>query len=266
MTKIGKHQLENDFFILPNKSDEEGHFQKFTEEVRDCETIHISTLAMDYPDKTTKKERIEIENEWIEKLPFLDNIKHLNIRHRVNNEYFNSICRMKNLESIYFWTSTVEDLNPLKNLKKLNFLHLESFTRLTDISPLTEISSLKRLSIESCFKIENYEVIGKMKQLVALAIEGDTFAPKKLILPSLKPYSKLLNLKHLDLSTTSIKDKSFLEILKLENLVRLDAMWKMKKEVRNKIKENHKSLKSGFFMVYDFEKNKFYDGIEWWID
>lgn len=266
MPKVGKHQLENNFFTNSGLSEKGGCFQKYTDEVKDFENIHISTLAMDFPEKTTKKERIEIESEWIEKLPTLDNIKHLTLRHRVNNEYFDSICRMKNLEGLYFWTSTVDDIKLLSKLKKLKYLHLELFSRLTDISPLLEIHTLTKLSIERCFKVNNYEIIGKMEQLIALSIEGDTIAPRNLILPSLKPFSKLNNLKHLDLRTTSIRDKSFLEILKLENLVRLDAMWRMKKEIRNKIKENHKTLQSGFFMAYDFEKHKFYDGVEWWID
>jgi hypothetical protein len=266
MVKIGKHQLENDFFILSDYPEEEGFFQVFNEEVRTFERIHISMLAMDFQDGTSKKKRTEIEEEWLREIPSLHNVKHLSIRHRVNQQFFEAICEMKNLESIYFWTSTVEDLSSLKKLKKLISLHLQRFSKLTDISPLKHIQSVTRLNIENCFKIKNYEVIGDMGQLIALGIEGDTFAPKNLILESLKPFSRLQNLKHLDLSTTSIKDKSFLELLQLEKLVRLDASWRMKKEVRDKIKGEHKSLKSGFFMVYDFEKNEFQKGTEWWIE
>jgi len=266
MVKIGKHQLENDFFILSNYPEEEGCFQIFNEEVRAFERIHISMLAMDFPDGTSKKKRTEIEEEWLRQLPSLENVRHLSVRHRVNQQFFEAICEMKNLESIYFWTSTVKDLSSLKKLKQLISLHLQRFSQLTDISPLKNVQSLTRLNIENCFKIENYDVIGDMNQLIALGIEGDTFAPKNLILESLKPFSRLQNLKHLDLSTTSIKDKSFLELLKLEKLVRLDASWRMKKEIRNRIKAEDKSLKSGFFMVYDFEKNEFYEGTEWWIE
>lgn len=264
MTKIGKHQLENDYFFISSRDLKEGSFQKFDDTVKKYEKIHISTLAMDFQNGTSKKERGFIEKEWIERLPTLNNIKHISIRHRVNQEYFDAICKMKNLESIFFLTSSIEDISQLKNLTKLISISLGSFSKLTNISSLTEITTLKSLSIENCFKVENYEEIGKMEQLIALSIEGDTFAPKNLILKSLKPFNNLNTLKHLDLSTTSIKDKSFAEILKMENLVRLDASWRMKNEIREKIKNEHKSLKSGFFMVYDFKKNEFYDGIEWW--
>jgi hypothetical protein len=49
-------------------------------------------------------------------------------------------------------------------------------------------------------------------------------------------------------------------------LKRLDAGWRMKKEEREFIQNNHPTLRSGFFMAYDFEKNRFKEGIEWWID
>src|SRR5690554_2004488 len=155
MPEVGKHQLENNFFVLPNYPEETGYFQKFESTAFNFERIHISTLAMDFPDGTTKKERNEIEKEWIENLPLLENVKHLSIRHRVNQPYFEAICKMKNLESIYFWTSTVEDLNSLKNLPSLISLHLQRFSKLIDISPLLEIKSLNRLSIENCFNIKD---------------------------------------------------------------------------------------------------------------
>lgn len=266
MNKIGKHQLENDFFSLGNLNNEIGYFQKMTDEVKNFEYIQISILPMDFDNDIKLKDRKLIEQEWIENLPFLDNIKHLSIRHRVDEKFLDSISRMKNLESLFFWTSQVHDISPLKNLKKINFLHLSSFSKLEDISPILELNNLKKLSIESCFKIDNYEIIGQMNDLVALSIEGDSFAPKNLILNSLKPFSELQNLKHLNLSTTSIKDKSFLELLNLKNLIRFDATWRMKREIREKIKTEHASLKSGFFMVFNFDKNEFYEDIEWWKD
>jgi Leucine-rich repeat (LRR) protein len=265
ISKTGKHQLENNLFYSPNASIKEGRFQKLPDDVEEYENIHISTLAMDFPSGTSNNERKLIENEWINALPKLDNIKSLSIRHRVSSEFFEAICSMNNLEVLRFWTSTVIDLSPLKKLKNLTTLHLDSFSKLEDISPILELKKLNKLSIENCFKIKNYELLGGLNKLEALRLGGDTFAPKNLILSSLYPLTSLSNLKHLDLSSTSIKDKSFLELLKMKNLLRLDASWRMKKEIRIKIKSNLPTLKSGFFMAYDFESQDFYDGIEWWI-
>jgi Leucine-rich repeat (LRR) protein len=265
VSKIGKDQLENNFFVSKNPQWTEGHFQEFDEKAKDFDSISISTLAMDFPEGTSIKEKKLIEQEWIKQLPTLDNVKSLSVRHRVDQPFFEAICKMPNIESLTFWTSKVTDLNSLKTLEKLEFLHLASFSQLKDISPLINLKSLMRLSIDNCFKVENYNLIGKMDWIEALALEGDTFAPKNLIIPSLKPFTSLKNLKHLEVSTTSIKDKSFEEILKFEKLIRLDAHWRMKKEMREKILQSHPNLKSVFFVAYDFVKNEFKENIEWWV-
>lgn len=264
--QIGKDQLENNLFTAQDEQRLEGSFQRFDETAKEYEAINIAMLAMDFPASNSIKERKKIETEWLERLPTLNNVKELSVRHRVNQTFFEAICRMKNLETLTFWTSKVADLKSLTKLKNLEFLHLGSFSQLQDISPIVEMKSLKRLSIDNCFKVTNYELIGKMTWLKALSLEGDTFAPKNLILPSLKPFSSLANLRHLQLSTTSIKDKSFLEILNLKNLVRLDAGWRMKNDIRQKILAEHRSLKSGFFTAYDFAKNDFREGVEWWVE
>lgn len=259
----GKHQLENNYFAALDNKDVK-YFQKYNDDVKNYDSIHISLLSMDFPPEISQKERILIESEWIENLPKLSNIKNLYIRHIVDEDFFNAICKMQNLETLSFRTSKVEDISKIINLKKLVFLHLESFSKLEDIQPITNLPNLKYLSIDNCFKISNYEVISRINNLIALSIEGNSIAPKNLILNSLKEISDLQNLKHLSLFHTSIKDKTYLEVSRLKQLVRLDATWKMKGEIRDNIKSKLPNLTSGFFMAWDFEKNEFYKDIEWW--
>ncbi|TFF37286.1 hypothetical protein [Mucilaginibacter psychrotolerans] len=99
--------------------------------------------------------------------------------------------------------------------------------------------------------------------MIGLELFGDAFAPKNLQLTSLKPFTALKKLTHLDLASASVIDKSYEYILEMENLERLDLLVKMQKELREQIKSNHKNLRAGFFMDYDFEKNKFFEGKEW---
>jgi hypothetical protein len=40
----------------------------------------------------------------------------------------------------------------------------------------------------------------------------------------------------------------------------------MKNEEREFIQSKHPCLKSGFFVAYDFVRNQFKQGIEWWIE
>jgi len=261
--KQGKHQLENNLFATL-EYEEVKYFQKYNDEAKKCESIHISLLSMDFPSGTTQNERKIIEFEWIENLPKLKNIKNLHIRHIVDENFFNAICQMENIEVLSFRTSNVLNISQIKNLKKIISLRLESFTKLENIQPIIDLPNLKFLSIDNCFKINNYELIFKIDKLIGLSIEGNTIAPKNLILNSLNGIDNLRNLKHLSLLHTSIKDKSFIEISKLNELLRLDASWKMKKEIREKIKSDLPNLTSGIFIAWDFEKNEFYDGIEWW--
>lgn len=238
-------------------------FQKVEENVFTVENLQIVSLAMDFPQVTSPKVRQEIERAWIETLPTLKNVKSLSVRHRVKQDFFEAICKMSNLESLTFWTSTAEDISSISRLTKLTYLKLWSFSRLKDISPLLSLKNLKVLSIDNCFKVENYELIGQMTQLIGLELCGDTFAPKNLRINSLKPFETLKNLKHLDLSSASVVDKTYDSILKMKSLERFDLVVNVPKEMRDKIKTEHKTLKAGFFMDYDFENKKFYEGKQW---
>jgi Leucine-rich repeat (LRR) protein len=238
-------------------------FQDLTDEIFNVENLQIVSMAMDFPHGTSTKVRQEIELKWIDTLPKLKNVKLLSIRHRVKDDFFEAICSMPNLQGLRFWSSTVEDISSITKLTKLEKLKLWSFTRLKDISPLLTLKKLKRLSIDNCFKVENYEIISGMTQLEGLELCGDTFAPKNLRLNSLKPFETLKKLKHLDLSSASVIDKSYESILKMTSLERFDLAVTVQKELRDKIKNSHQNLKAGFFIDYDFENKKFYDGKQW---
>ncbi len=247
------------------KSSEIEYFnaQDLTDKIFECENLHISTLAMDFKKNQSQKYRKELEQKWIEILPKLDNVTTLSVRHRVNQKYFDSICKMKNLERLFFWTSTVDNILNIKNLKKLTWLNVERFNRLTDISPILGLEELRLLSISNCFKIDTYDMIGKLTKLEGLDLSGDEFAPKNLRLKSLIPFETLRNLKHLDLCSTSVIDKSYDSILKMDKLERFDITVHIAKDLREKIKSRHKNLKAGFFMDWDYENDKFYDDKKW---
>lgn len=236
---------------------------EISDQVFVCENLKINILPIDFENSSSDKYRKDIITQWINLLPELANVKRLSIRHRVDQRFFEQICEMKNLQELFFWTSSVENLDSIKKLINLNNLGIDTFTKLTDISAISHLKNLKKLSIENSFKISNYEIIGEMTQLIGLRLGGDMFAPKNLKLSSLKPFENLSNLRHLDLSSTTLGDKSIESILKLKNLERFDIAIKIPKDIREKIKNNHKKLKSGFFIDWDFENDKFYEGKYW---
>lgn len=161
-----------------------------------------------------------------------------------------------------FWTSNVEDISSITKLKRPKRLDIDYFNKLENITPLKKLSNLEILTIANSMRITNYDVIGELTGLIGLAIQGDQFAPRNLRLKSLKPFSKLKKLIHLDLLSTTVIDESYDTILEMESLLRFDISSFIKKALREKIKK-HPNLNSGFFMDYDWDKKMFYDGKEW---
>jgi hypothetical protein len=221
------------------------------------------SIALAYPEGASPKTKKEIDNSWFNNLHRLYRLKKLTIHHRLKQDFFDLVCQIHNLEQLFFFSSSVEDISNIKKLIKLQRLNLHSFTRLTDISPLLSLSNLQVLSIENSFQVNNYEIIGELTGLVGLQLCGDTFAPKKLMLKSLKPYVGLKRLKHLDISSASVVDKSYECFLEMTSLERLDFLARMPSNIRETIKYTHKNLKAGFFVDYDFQNNKFYEGKNW---
>lgn len=237
--------------------------QEINDSVYAATGLYIELLAADFPDSTSLKYRKSLERKWIEILPALKSVKNLFIRHRVDQDFFEAICKMKNLEQLYFCTSIVENLSSITKLQNLQLLRIDSFSRLKDISPIVELKNLSLLSVVNSFKVENYECIAAMSNLIGLNLSGDAIAPRKLRLKSLKPFGKLKNLRHLDISYLSVIDKSYETILEMESLERLDLTIIIPKAIRDLIKSKHKSLKAGFFMDWDYENNKIQEGKEW---
>jgi Leucine-rich repeat (LRR) protein len=235
--------------------------KELTDEVYSADDVYISILPIDLPDKTLSY-RKDLEKKWLEVLPRLDNIKSLAIRLKANQAFFEVVCQMKNLESLFVVTSTTTNISSLSKLDKLNRLHLGSFSQLTDISPLQNLDNIKILSISNSFKIENYEILGKMKNLVALGLYGDEASPKNLRLKSLKPYASLQKLRHLDLKVTTVIDKSYETLLEMKNLERFDTFATLNKDLRDKVK-SHPKLKAGFFVDWDWDNNCFYPDKNW---
>jgi hypothetical protein len=236
--------------------------QKITDEVFGAKKLKIVTLAMDFIG-ATEKYRKQLEAEWIATLPTLDQVTHLSVRHRVSKPYFEAICEMKNLEHLHFWTAQVEDIASIGKLRKLRSLGLSSFSRLTDLSTIAELKQLTHLSIDNSFNIASYDCIGKITTLVGLSLSGDMTSPKTLRLASLRPFTTLKKLKHLNLPFTTVVDQSYDSVLEMPGLERFDTTAKMPRQLREKIRVDHPTLEAGFFMDWDFDNKRFYEGKLW---
>ena len=116
-----------------------------TEAVFKVEELRITGLSRDIPGSTSKSLK-QAEADWINTLPRLDNVKTLSVLHRPKPEYFSAICKMKNLERLYFNGSPIEDVTGIDQLHKLRRLNIHSFTRLRDLSLISQLKELTHLA------------------------------------------------------------------------------------------------------------------------
>lgn len=207
--------------------------------------VRIDCLSPAVIKKSSQKEKALI-TEWNAVFPKLDNIRRLKID-VYNQEIFDGICKIPNLEQLIITNSNFTNLSSIHLLKNLNRFELFRNNKITDIEPISGLS-LEYLKFEECFNISNYEIIGNLKTLIGLSINGNWTAPKNLKLNSIKAFENLNELIHLDIEFCNIIDKSFDSILKMEKLKCFDYLGKVDKKTVINLKNNHKSLCSGSFM------------------
>lgn len=236
--------------------------KQFDDKNINTENLKIQTLSFLF-NTLKEKEKLDVQKKWIDILPNLDKVKRLHISCGINQELFDALNDIPSLEELIIISSKATDLSKLTKIKNLKRLEIENFTQLKDISILEDINLLQ-LRIENCFKIENYEVAGRIKSLLGLSLNGYCWGPKNLKIQSIKSFARLENLKHLDLSTTSIVDKnSILSILEIKSLERFDLTGSFKPEIVENIKQNHPNLLAGFFVDWDYKNKRIYDGKTW---
>lgn len=207
--------------------------------------VRIDCLSPAVIKKGSQKEKALI-TEWNDVFPSLDNIRCLKIDVH-NQEIFDGICKIPNLEQLTITNSNFTDLSSIFLLKNLKRFELLRNNKIIDIEPLLRLS-LEYLKFEECFNISNYEIIGNLKTLIGLSINGNWTAPKNLKLDSIKAFENLHELIHLDIAFCRLLDKSFDSILKMEKLKRFDYLGKVDKKTVLNIQNSHKSLCSGSFI------------------
>jgi len=231
--------------------------------LEDVEALFIVGMAMDFPRGTPLSKRHEITTAWGSLLPRMKGLRRLSVRQQVSQEFFDVLVKLKNLESLHIWSSPVTSLAGIETMHGLRSLHIERFTKLKSIAPISKLGSLRLLSIENCFKVEDYHHIGHLLEVEGLCLGGDTFAPRRLRLPTLKPFVPMKKLRHLNLSDASVVDGSYDAVLQMPALERLDLSVSIPKEMRQRMLSEHPALKAGFFVDYDFDNKCFKQGKDW---
>ena len=167
-------------------------------------TASSKTVELEIRRMARKGEGILTEVDYLK-------VGHINL-HGKNVNDISLLAKCKNLTEINLtYNYILEDITPLKGLKKLRVLQLEH-NNISDISPLAELTGLEVLGIYSNH-ITDITPLANLKKLQFLSI-GDNR------IQDISVVQNFTGLEVLDIRSTSVKD---LTPLKGLSLVRLDA-------------------------------------------
>ena len=124
----------------------------------------------------------------------------------------------ENLVVLSLWANHIKDASPLKGLKNLTELNLESNYLLADVSPLQGLKNLEELNLGGNDIVDINPLAG-LKNLQRLWLQENE-------LVDVSPLEGLENLQRLDLSNNEIVDVS-----PLEGLKKLQTLWLEKNEI-----------------------------------
>jgi len=81
--------------------------------------------------------------EWCEILPKLDSIKYILFFSKVPQKLFDAVCNISHLEGLYIKWSDIQEMENIKNLTKLKYLHIGSSAQIKSIAPLQYGSTIR---------------------------------------------------------------------------------------------------------------------------
>lgn len=174
-------------------------------------------------------EQKKIVKDWCKVLPSLENVKYLWFTSQVNQDLFDAVCEMKNLNGLFIKWSSIKDINNIQKLKSLKHLHIGSSSQIKDVRILADLTNIETLDLQNIKSLTDISPICELTRLQGLGIDGDW--GKNQTIDTLSPISKLQNLKYITLIGTKITDQSLKPLADINSLERVwTALWFRKSE------------------------------------
>lgn len=177
--------------------------------------VDTSTLNPEYYSMNSK-EKNKIRNHWMNALPLLHNVEYLMTTHQIDQDFFDSICKMKNLKGLYIKWGKVESVQNIKNLSNLEHLYFGSNPRLQSIEGFESLVNLKHLEIENFKSVLDFTPLEEIQTLISLAITGSVNSPAVPV-KDLNFIKHLVNIEELILGI-SLKNKDVSPLLNLKKI------------------------------------------------
>jgi Leucine-rich repeat (LRR) protein len=210
-------QILNGIWLFNDKANWDQRIIKYPEQYNSEERIMLDFTQLRAA-KNYKEEKLLI-NKWCDYFTSMTNLKYLYFECRINQQIFDSICKMTFLEGIYIKWSNITDISKISDLINLSHIHIGSSPKIYDFSPLVKLRNLITLEIENNKQLADLSIIGNMKNLEGLGIHGSLWKTQDV--NTLKPIARLSNLKYLTLYGTKVLDHSLDTLISLQSLQRV---------------------------------------------
>lgn len=140
-------------------------------------------------------------------------LEYLRISHyKHKSKTIDEISTLGNLKILEIKQATIINVDALSMLKKLEILELSYIYKLEDIKGLKDKESIRNLTIQNCKKINNWEIIGSLKNLKKIYICSCG------IIPSINFLKNVSNLEEIHIADTKVEDGKVASICENKNL------------------------------------------------
>jgi len=184
----------------------------YPEEYKDSEILSFACTQT----SLSTKEQNKLVDKWCAFLPTLKNVKYLFFYSRINQNIFDSICKVTNLEGLWIKWGAIKHLNSISNLRKIRHLYLGSSSQVESIESLIDLGTLNGLHLENFKKINSFRELTTLNELTELGIFGSIWTCQSI--DTVTYLADFKGLKYLDLSNTRIKDKNIRILANLKDL------------------------------------------------
>jgi Leucine-rich repeat (LRR) protein len=143
---------------------------------------------------------------WVRQLPRMNRLRFLEVKSRPNQELFEAICRVPNLERLNIYWSNIVDLEPVRSLRKLTHFNLGSSPKVKSLEPLGELRSLSALGLIAPRSCSDLQPVGKLTRLRGLSLGARDYTTH--VYDSLVPLAGLSEIVYFSIFAIRTKDSS----------------------------------------------------------
>ncbi len=135
---------------------------------------------------------------------------------KASNEDIASIAACDRLSHLQLYQSTATDFSPLRRLTNLQYLTMQTNSKLTSLEDVGKLRTLRGLNLENLSGVPSLEGLSDLSELKFLAFEGTL--NKNLSVSTLEPLESLSTLEVLHMTAVRFEEASLRYLSGLRNL------------------------------------------------